>query len=252
MILRFDLGKELTLVPHKDDFSQNWYNELIKNKDNIKEKDRVHGFNSGDNLEAAYEKLRKCVGLIQFYDDKIEWNDDLNKLHLYFESMMEDSYFLDAPSIIQNAIIQYNHLIHRIESIGSKRIVCTFNSNERYPLDESMQERFTFDQKPGTICINYCHIGKPLYDLYHDDDYSAELIVPQTEWCADFTIIYRHGKHKPFDEKAQAWLDKNEYEKKSWGLIEVGKVVPHGDDYLDGITRIETLDPRGSYQELMP
>jgi hypothetical protein len=250
MIIRFNKAKELKIVPYNDELSQAWYRELNRQKDNIKERYRIHGFDENDTYDNAITKLKKCIGLIQLYDPSITYGDNLNEQHLFFESMMKEEYFAKAPSIVKTAIIEYNLIIHRLESFGSKRIVCTFNSSRRFKLDESHQERFDFDQEPGTVCLNYCHIGKPYYDLYHDNDDIAQKIIPQTEWCADFTIIYKHGKHKPFDASAQAWLDKNGYEKKSWGLIAVGKVVRHLPDYLDGINYIESLNSREWYKEI--
>ena len=187
--------------------------------------------------EKIYEKLRKSVGLIKFYEDLPD-TEDLNELHTHFERMMEPEFFNKAPRLIQDNIIKYNVNIHHLESINSKRIVCSFKNPDKFLLDESMQARFNFNQKPGTVCINYCHVGKPMYDIYHDNDSFAEKIVNQSHWSADFTIIYAHDKHKPFDSKAEKWCANNNIKPRSWGLIDVGyssSTPPERIEYIESI-----------------
>ena len=188
-------------------------------------------------FDQIYEKLRKSVGLIKFYEDLPD-TEDLNELHTHFERMMEPEFFNKAPRLIQDNIIKYNVNIHHLESINSKRIVCSFKNPDKFLLDESMQARFNFNQKPGTVCINYCHVGKPMYDIYHDNDSFAEKIVNQSHWSADFTIIYAHDKHKPFDSKAEKWCANNNIKPRSWGLIDVGyssSTPPERIEYIESI-----------------
>ena len=190
--------------------------------------------------EKIYEKLRKSVGLIKFYEDLPD-TEDLNELHTHFERMMEPEFFNKAPRLIQDNIIKYNVNIHHLESINSKRIVCSFKNPDKFLLDESMQARFNFNQKPGTVCINYCHVGKPMYDIYHDNDSFAEKIVNQSHWSADFTIIYAHDKHKPFDSKAEKWCANNNIKPRSWGLIDVGYSFSPPPERIEYIESIEIM-----------
>lgn len=220
MRLNFD-NSFIDIIPYNDEFSQKWYKEVFNNKENIWERDRIYGLNDEITYDSVYKKLSKSVGIIKFYEDLPD-TEDLNKLHTHFERMMEPEFFNKAPRLIQDHIIKYNVNIHHLESINSRRIVCSFKNPKKFLLDESMQSRFNFNQKPGTVCINYCHVGKPMYDIYHDNDSIAEKIVNQSHWSADFTIIYNHDKHKPFDLKAKKWCDDNGVEPRSWGLIDVG------------------------------
>lgn len=245
--VKFDNDKSLDIYPFLDDFSQSWFREVEKNVHDIWERHRIHGLNYHWTLETLQEKLMSCVQMIRFHEDLPD-TDDLNHLHTYFEKMMEPEYFNKAPSLIQKSIIEFNTLIHHIESFGSKRIVCTFKHRDRYLLEESMQERFNFNQKPGTVCINYCHVGKPLYDIYHDNDDLAEKIVNQEAWSADFTIIYEHGKHRPFDDKAIKWCEENNIEPRSWGLIDVGRTSTLAEE-LEGIRYIKELSIEIDHEE---
>lgn len=225
------------IVPYDDEFSKAWYKEVFNNKDNIWERDRIYGLNDEITYDTIYEKLQKSVGIIKLYEDLPD-TEDLNELHTHFERMMEPEFFNKAPRLIQDHIIKYNVNIHHLESINSKRIVCSFKNPNKFLLDESMQARFNFNQKPGTVCVNYCHVGKPMYDVYHDNDSIAEKIVNQSHWSADFTIIYNHDKHKPFDSKAKKWCEDNNIEPRSWGLIDVGYCSPIPPKNIKKITNI--------------
>tara|TARA_B100000902_G_scaffold38381_2_gene45689 strand:+ start:13881 stop:14687 length:807 start_codon:yes stop_codon:yes gene_type:complete len=233
--LKFDNDESIDIYPYEDELSQRWFNEVRKNINNIWERDRIYGLNSKITYNSVYEKLRKSVGIIKFYEDLPD-TEDLNELHTHFERMMEPEFFNKAPRLIQDHIIKYNVNIHHLESINSKRIVCSFKNPNKFLLEESDQKRFNFNQKPGTVCINYCHVGKPMYDIYHDNDSIAEKIVNQSEWSADFTIIYNHDKHKPFDLKAKKWCEYNKIKPRSWGLIDVGyssSVPPKNIEYIE-------------------
>ncbi len=243
--LKFDNDESIDIYPYEDELSQRWFNEVRKNINNIWERDRIYGLNDEITYDRVYEKLSKSVGIIKFYEDLPD-TEDLNELHTHFERMMEPEFFNKAPRLIQDHIIKYNVNIHHLESINSKRIVCSFKNPDKFLLEESDQKRFNFNQKPGTVCINYCHVGKPMYDIYHDNDSIAEKIVNQSEWSADFTIIYNHDKHKPFDLKAKKWCEYNKIKPRSWGLIDVGysSSVP-----LKNIEYIESAEIMFDYEE---
>lgn len=250
--VEFDNGKSLDIYPFLDDFSQMWFKEVEKNIHDIWERHRIHGLNDEWTKEKLYDKLFSCARMINHYEPLPE-SYDLNYLHTFFEKMMQPSYFNKAPSLIQKYIVEFNTLIHHLESFGSKRIVCTFKHRDRYMLEEKMQERFNFNQKPGTVCINYCHVGKPLYDVIADeDDWLGEKIVPQEAWSADFTIIYKHGKHKSFEEDkaAHEWLEQRGRTEKprSWGLIDVGKTQTTEEE-LYGVKYIKELSIQVDYEE---
>ena len=245
--VKFDNGVSIDIYPFEDNFSQMWFKEVEKNIDDIWERHRIHGFNNEWTRETLIDKLESCIKMIRHHRELPDTND-LNKLHTYFEEMMEPEYFNKAPTLIQKYIVEFNTLIHHLESLGSKRIVCSFKHRDRYLLEESMQKRFNFNQKPGTVCINYCHVGKPLYDVYHDRDNHASKIVNQEAWSADFTIIYKHGKHKPFDSDAEKWCNDNCVTPRSWGLIDVGRTHTTEEELI-GIKYIEEVSIQIDHEE---
>ena len=129
--LKFDNDESIDIYPYDDELSQIWFNEVRKNINNIWERDRIYGLNDEITYEKIYEKLRKSVGLIKFYEDLPD-TEDLNELHTHFERMMEPEFFNKAPRLIQDNIIKYNVNIHHLESINSKRIVCSFKNPDKF------------------------------------------------------------------------------------------------------------------------
>jgi hypothetical protein len=55
--------------------------------------------------------------------------------------------------------------------------------------DEDVKH-FTFNWKKGTVYINYCHVGKPVLDVFKDHDTITQGVVPQTHYSADFMIKF--------------------------------------------------------------
>ena len=88
-------------------------------------------------------------------------------------------------------------MIHRIEGIKpgmkrpdpndfwSKRIVITFSDRPRYKIPDKEMYRFNFLQEPGDVCFNYCHVGKPLFDVF---DNEAAKLKDEINFLAQGTI----------------------------------------------------------------
>jgi hypothetical protein len=51
-------------------------------------------------------------------------------------------------------------------------------------------KHFTYRWKKGTVYINYCHVGKPVLDVFKDKDSIAKGATPQTHYSADFLIKF--------------------------------------------------------------
>ena len=276
----FDKGKTVKIEPLNDSFSNKWYQE-VRNiyKNGIRENNRIYGFNNEWTYDKCLNKIKENIKVInkyqQFIDYDIEKIDQqkLNDLHVYFETMIgvdstnnkvdrPGDYFDNAPDEVKNAITEFNVLIHRIESMDpdsfwSKRIVVTFNNRPRHLIPESELYRFDFRIIPGDVCLNYCHVGKPLYDVYANDDHSVteENIFPQTHWSADFHMMFKKGlgfKNSYHSDVAE-WWQKNKTELNSmgfyegkfenaWGLLKVGEVVKYDPNYLEGITKVERIE----------
>lgn len=280
MFVIFDHGKFLEIEPLSDKFSQKWYKEVSKiHKNGIRENKRIYGFNNEWSYEKCLNKILDIVNTVNNYKQFIDYDireldqQKLNDLHVYFENMIgvdstntklqrPGDFFESAPKNIKDAIIEFNVLIHRIESMDpdsfwSKRIVVTFKDRPRHKIPESELYRFNFKIEPGDVCLNYCHVGKPLYDVYSNDDHSIteENIFPQSHWSSDFHIMFKRGLgfKNSYHEKVSAWWKKNKVElnslgfyendtKNAWGLFKVAKVVNYDPNYLEGITKIEKIE----------
>jgi hypothetical protein len=112
-------------------------------------------------------------------------------------------------------------------------IVCTFEDRPKYDLEECDYQHFTHRWEHGTVYINYCEVGKPLLDVFKDNDHyvGKDAIRPQSTWSADFMIKF--GPTIPESVAAQKdkdflkWYSKNnfDFKHKSLGYIPVAKIT---------------------------
>lgn len=157
--------------------------------------------------------------------------DEMNRLHVFFEKhrgplLNPSEYYATAPIEIREAFDNLNLLIHRYEDMGysnrqafnEPKMHITFGLNEivkRYPLADEDFSEFTFEKKFGTWLINYCEVGKPLHDVWRDQDQhiGKEAILPLRYYSADGLIIF--GKdvsediNKRLKDKFYQWWDLN-------------------------------------------
>lgn len=279
-MIYFDKGKKIQVKPLTDKFSLLWYDEVCKIYLNgIRENKRIYGFNNEWTYDKCLNKIKTIVNTVNNYKPFIDYNIEeldqqkLNDLHVFFENMIgvdstntklerPGDFFDSAPDEIKDAIVEFNVLIHRIESMDpdsfwSKRIVITFNDRPRHKIPESELYRFDFRIKPGDVCLNYCHVGKPLYDVYSNDDHSIteENIFPQSHWSADFHMMFKTGLgfNNSYHESVANWWKENKKElnsmgfyegdfKNAWGLFKVAEVVNYDPNYLEGITKVEKIE----------
>jgi hypothetical protein len=170
--------------------------------------DRFYGFDS-----QAQEEL-KALSLIQASIDTINAHsaiitrtltavddqDTLNYLHNIFEryhgliDCQDQEFFSTAPAQVQQALADLNIHVHRCESVarGSRpRFVCTwYGLPKTQTLSDSLLEYGTLNPKFGSVCLNYCEIGKTLEDLTQDRDcyISDEAFRPFNLYSADFNV----------------------------------------------------------------
>lgn len=196
-----------------------WYNALreqVLEKDKTaKEPDRLYNFpNDVWNEEKIVSELNKCIDIINKNETVISHEafigmpqEQLNHLHHYFEKLRGASgnpaeYYLNAESSQQLALECYNVIIHRAENFYlenninssniSPRIVVTFNQRRKQLLADEDYEYFTLHRNFGEVYINYCEVGKPLYDVYKDNDdiVGDDNIRPLKWYSPDFTAYY--------------------------------------------------------------
>ena len=209
---RSDYDLKFDLLPL--DIAQRWVKHamyFIEAGQPWDDPERFYNFSGGkyDQLPAIVEKLRELVGTINAYaPDLIQrpvpnepTQDDLNYLHHIFEvyhglydQQNTNDFFLQAPPVVQDALGDLNIWVHRCESIGGiPRFVATWKYKpyrDKF-LDEDFQY-FSLHEEWGDLRINYCEIGKTLYDLWHDKDQYIlpGAFVPHHHYCFDFTVRF--------------------------------------------------------------
>jgi hypothetical protein len=220
---------------------------------------RFYNFpNSEYTRERVAEHLRYLVNVINSYspgviEKEIGYNitqDDLNYLHHVFEvyhglydQQSDNEFFSNAPVEVQHALGDLNIWIHRYETLNSfPRFVATWKYKPyRDLIADDEFDLFALHEDWGDLRLNYCEIGKTLYDLWHDNDQyiAPDAFRPQHHMCFDFTVRFAESSNKDSQEiEKNIWeyFDKNneffqsqgykKYDPKlSVGSITLGKLV---------------------------
>lgn len=129
--------------------------------------------------------------------------DDLNYLHHVFEvyhggydQQDHNDFFRSAPAQVQQALADLNIWIHRYETLGGiPRFVGTWRCKPRRDcFTQEDFKLFSLHEEWGDLRINYCEIGKTLYDLWHDHDQYIDPtgFQPHHHYCFDFTVRFSH------------------------------------------------------------
>lgn len=243
------------------DIAARWFATLVQQcaiNPLIKEPDRIYNLpNTGLDLEYIANEINDCIEVInserEYINIRAEKNMDqirLNQLHLFFEQLRggvlsPGEYFINANQQQKIALERYNVMIHRAESFknGSThtRLVSTFINNSRYPLLDSDYNYFTMVRKFGEVYINYCEVGKPLYDVFKDNDLvvTDQNIRPLRYYSPAFHITFHERSQYNVDKfmlKFNQWWDNNNEKllslgftkndpKNAIGLIPVAKLI---------------------------
>lgn len=243
---------------YKYNIAQKWAFEISQNYD-LHERTRFKSWNwipqkenelvSNLNLQIDIINEHYC-DIIDIKVKKGTTQHKLNCLHKYFEMLRGNidkgtEEFNSAPSRVQKAIEGLNIYIHEYEDFIRSRpspqfpnhpfasIVGTFSNRPRYRLQDEDYDFFTFNWKFGEVYINYCEVGKPILDVFKDNDTitGKENIRPLHYYSADFMIKF--GPNTPYsyfknrEKQLKFWLKKQgiEYSKYlSIGLIPVAKL----------------------------
>jgi hypothetical protein len=107
--------------------------------------------------------------------------DTLNYLHNIFERyhgllyQQNSEFWMSAPDRVRTALADLNLAVHRCETAQSAqntRLVCTwYGQPKQYTMPLTMQQQYGTTNPPwGSVCLNYCEIGKTLEDLARDND----------------------------------------------------------------------------------
>lgn len=230
------------------------------------------------------DSLNQEIEIINsFFKDKVAekveigtTQSTLNHLHKIFETLRGNiekgtTVFHSAPNTVKAAIENLNLLIHRYEDYNSSKpsvlnpnhpfasIVGTFKERPRYSLENSDYDHFTFNWKFGEVYINYCEVGKPILDVFKDNDdvVGVDNIRPLHYYAADFMIKFGPDTPQWYYEKRlnqlQSWLlDKGfdpDNKKLSIGLIPVAKINT-SNSFFDNLSPDKIVERLSVYQKL--
>lgn len=241
------------------------------------DQERFYNFPNTKYTEPAVRaKLQELIDIIKNYAPSIITRhlgspvsqDDLNYLHHVFEvyhglydQQTHNEFFTNAPKQVQDALGDLNIWIHRYESLsGIPRFVATWKYKPYR--DQIKDEEFTYfslDEDWGDLRLNYCDIGKPLYDFWHDNDQYilAEAFKPQQHYCFDFTVRfadYPKSYYKETEQNVWNYFDQHQeffnnlgykkYDPKlSLGAVTIGKIhtVDSKQHVIENISRHQRI-----------
>lgn len=178
---------------------------------------RFYGFDSQEVEESrALAKINHCIEQIKSQRPNITHNsvtnvydqDSLNYWHHVFETQHGFLEQEDRSDLLTAVLAELNLAVHRCESVarGNRpRFVCTWYGmpkDKTLPI-EVMQQYGTTNPGFGSVCLNYCEIGKTLEDLAQDRDQyiSNEAFRPFSHYSADFAV-------RMFEESAETVAEK--------------------------------------------
>ena len=133
----------------------------------------------------------------------------MNELHVFFEQLRGPvdnplEWYLSAPAEVKKAIERFNVYIHEYEDAQFNKkwepitnhpyamIIGTYHNCPKFDLNDKDYLRYAYRWTFGTVYINYCIVGKPLLDVFRnqDEDIGDDNIRPQHCWSADWMIKF--------------------------------------------------------------
>ena len=180
----------------------------VRDQYSLDHPDRFYGFSSQENEETrALKMIQASIDIINNYSPVItkqittvQDQDTLNYLHNIFERYhglldhQDQEFFVNASQDVKQALADLNINVHRCESVARgcrPRFVCTwYGLPKTKTLSDDLFKYGTLNPKFGSVCLNYCEIGKTLEDLTLDcDNYiSNEAFKPFNYYSADFNV----------------------------------------------------------------
>jgi|TARA_R110001606_G_scaffold33786_8_gene100552 cytidyltransferase-like protein len=217
-----------------EDIARKWLHELeefIEYNAWVDDPERFYNFPNSKYTESYVRKeLNKTVQTINKYSPNLvdtyvgkPDQDRLNYLHHIFEEyhglydqQQSNKFFRTAPEEVKLALRNLNILIHRYESLGDiPRLVGTwYGKPQRKELAQDDFNQFTLAETWGTMYINYCEVGKTLFDLYHDNDQYIDPIAfkPLAHYSMDFTVRFTdkdRSYYQKLEEEVWNYHDKH-------------------------------------------
>jgi hypothetical protein len=258
---------EILFEPMKTSIAKRWMEQIAQNHP-LYETDRFTNWSNSNKKDKYYEvNLLKHINIINQYDPVIVnttpavfTQEYFNFLHKHFEDLRghvdyANKWYNTAPDIVKHSVDRLNILIHEYENYLEEQsqnfcnptIVGTFSNRPTFELEDRDYQHFTHQWKHGTVYINYCEVGKPLLDVFKDQDEHVghDAIRPQSTWSADFMIKFGPDVPKDYFQQKQTLFDvwyKTQgynFKHKSLGMIPVAKLVaPIDINYISNFNRI--------------
>jgi len=189
--------------------AEKWALEISKNYP-LNEIDRFQGWqNHGKDLNYYLNEIDNQINTINNYQnntiidnrDNLSSTIRLNYLHEEFVNLNKsingnESFYSKSPTDVKLAIDRFNVMIHELEHVLSEfshpSITCTYKNRPRHDLLEEDFQHFTFQWKFGHVYINYCENGKPLLDVFKNQDNSIDKnsVRPLKYYSADWMIKF--------------------------------------------------------------
>lgn len=269
------------------DIAHKWSMEIAEDY-TLFETTRFSNWPGGKTTKQFYHELKEQIDIVNNYkpntitevDQPVD-QQSLNHLHKFFEILRgavntPNEFYIDSPDYVKAAINKFNILIHEYEhhmfnhdamkltNHPYATIVGTYNC-PRYKLEDADYDHYTFQWKFGTVYINYCEVGKPLLDVFKDQDDIIDInnIRPLNYYSADYQIKFGPSTldavYKRRVELFDAWYEsKKEYfamlglqkdKKLALGLIPVAQlnIVNSG---FESLTEIDIINFLSKYQRI--
>lgn len=221
--------------------AQKWFRMLsdtILNQSCLREPHRVYHFRAlEEEKKTASSHIQGCLDILRENQIQLDGMDQLtdfdqvvlNRLHLLFEQLRgsivkPSDLFLKASSEVRQVIERLNVEIHRMEdlihenSTAEKRIVCTFQNRSRQLLADEDFSQFTLVRTFGQVYINYCEVGKTIYEVFRSNDHfvTEENIRPQRYFSADFNVWLgkterSYQQAEEIQNKMRAWWPTHDF-----------------------------------------
>jgi len=164
--------------------------------------------------------------LIPYKVDENLTQEDHNNLHLFFEKyrgaiLDPHPYYINGSKDYKKSMAELNILIHRWEGLNSdglginRRCIFEFEKKERKLLIDADYQYFKLSNNFAEIYLNYCEVGKQLWDVCRDEDevVGEDNIRPLRYYSVEFGIKFSQTtleEEKANLKKFYDWFARNE------------------------------------------
>jgi hypothetical protein len=182
---------------------------------------RFYGFDSAKTeADRAVTEINRCVAIINQHQHiahrtltDVHDQDTLNYLHNIFEQhhglldQQHSKFWMSAPATVRTALSDLNLAVHRCETAQTAprpRLVCTwYGQPKTHTLSTVIQQQYgTTNPAWGSVCLNYCEIGKTLEDLARDNDryIGDDAFRPFSYYSSDFVARFFEHDEQTLDK----------------------------------------------------